>query len=77
MQFCVSLPKSNEDSGSKPFAGFEVLLFLSITTDQSCSVFYGPDKFSPLKLGVCDVGSSSCRCTQGKFKITIAVTAVV
>lgn len=34
-------------------------------TDQSCSKFYGPDKFSPLKLGVCDVGSSSCRCSQG------------
>ncbi|KAL9988938.1 hypothetical protein ACROYT_G003434 [Oculina patagonica] len=32
--------------------------------DQSCSVFYGPDKFTPLKLGVCDAGSSSCNCTK-------------
>lgn len=32
--------------------------------DQSCSKFYDPDKSSPLKLGVCEVGSSSCKCTQ-------------
>ncbi|KAL9988942.1 hypothetical protein ACROYT_G003438 [Oculina patagonica] len=32
--------------------------------DQSCSVFYGPDKYSPLKLGVCDIGSKSCKCSQ-------------
>jgi len=32
--------------------------------DESCSVFYGPDKHSPLRLGVCDVGSSSCKCSQ-------------
>ncbi|CAH3019179.1 unnamed protein product [Porites evermanni] len=32
--------------------------------DESCSVFYGPDKHSPLKLGVCDIGSRSCKCTQ-------------
>ena len=37
--------------------------------DESCSVFYGPDKYSPLSLGVCDVGSSSCRCTQGKYQL--------
>lgn len=43
--------------------------FLFITTEQSCSVFYGPDKFSPLKLGVCEVGSSSCKCTQGKVEL--------
>ena len=34
-------------------------------SDQSCSKFYGPDKFSPLKLGVCDIGSKSCKCSQG------------
>jgi len=32
--------------------------------DESCSVFYGPDKHSPLKLGVCDIGARSCKCTQ-------------
>ncbi len=35
-------------------------------SDQSCSVFYGPDKFTPLKLGVCDAGSNSCNCTKGE-----------
>ncbi|PFX26602.1 cobra venom factor-like [Stylophora pistillata] len=34
--------------------------------DQSCSVFYGPEKSSPLRLGVCDIGSTSCKCTQDK-----------
>ncbi|XP_027048067.1 ophiophagus venom factor-like [Pocillopora damicornis] len=32
--------------------------------DQSCSKFYGPEKHSPLKLGVCEVGLRSCKCTQ-------------
>lgn len=37
-----------------------------MSTDQSCSVFYGPEKSSPLRLGVCDIGSTSCKCTQDK-----------
>ena len=41
-------------------------VYLFPITDESCSVFYGPDKHSPLKLGVCDVGSPSCKCSQGK-----------
>lgn len=32
--------------------------------DQSCGKFYGPDKHSPLQLGVCELGSRSCKCTQ-------------
>ncbi|KAL9988937.1 hypothetical protein ACROYT_G003433 [Oculina patagonica] len=34
--------------------------------DHKCSVFYGPGESSPLKLGACDVGSSSCKCSQDK-----------
>lgn len=43
-----------------------VIFFSICLSDQSCSVFYGPDKYSPLKLGVCDIGSRSCKCSQGK-----------
>ena len=43
-----------------------VCLFVFMSTDQSCSKFYGPDKHSPLKLGVCEVGLRSCKCTQGE-----------
>lgn len=42
--------------------------YLVVIADESCSVFYGPDNHSPLKLGVCDVGSRSCKCTQGKLR---------
>ena len=43
-----------------------VCLFVFMSTDQSCSKFYGPEKHSPLKLGVCEVGLRSCKCTQGE-----------
>ena len=39
-------------------------------------MFYGPNIHSPLNLGVCDEGFSSCKCTQGKNRTEKAIKSM-